>query len=85
MVLAAMMPRIVTDAPTMPVAAAKIVETNSTAMKSAPRVLASTNWTARNSRSISPACSIRMPMKMNRGTAASVCSSITLLNWRVIR
>ena len=30
-VLAAMMPRMVTEAPTMPVAAAKIVETNSTA------------------------------------------------------
>ena len=32
MVFAAMMPRMVTDAPTMPVAAAKMVETNSTAM-----------------------------------------------------
>ena len=31
MVLAAMIPRIVTDAPTIPVAAAKMVETNSTA------------------------------------------------------
>ncbi len=37
MVFAAMMPRMVTDAPTIPVAAAKIVETNSTAMNSAPR------------------------------------------------
>ena len=32
MVRAAMMPRMVTDAPTMPVAAAKMVDTKSTAM-----------------------------------------------------
>jgi len=43
------------------------------------------NCTDRNSRSMRPACSIMMPMKTKSGTAARVCSSITLLNWRVIR
>ena len=85
MVLAAMMPRMVTEAPTMPVAAAKMVDTNSTARYSAPRVRDSISCTAENSRSISPACSIMIPMKMNSGTAARVCSSITELNWKVIR
>ena len=69
----------------MPVAAAKIVETKSTAMYSEPRVEASMSCTDRNSRSMRPACSIMIPMKTKRGTAARVCSSITLLNWRVIR
>ncbi len=39
--LAAMIPRIVTEAPTIPVAAAKMVETNSTARYNEPRVEAS--------------------------------------------
>lgn len=77
MVLAAMMPRMVTEAPTIPVAAAKIVETNSTARYREPRTRASIFCTASNSRSMSPACSIMMPMNTNSGTAASVCSIIT--------
>ncbi len=71
-----MMPRIVTEAPTMPVAAPKITETNSTATKSEPFIRASISCTAANNRSISPACSIMKPMKTNSGTAASVCSII---------
>ncbi len=71
MVLAAIMPNIVTDAPTMPVAAAKIIETNNTATNNAPRVRDIIICTALNRRSISPACSIIIPMKINKGTATS--------------
>ena len=85
MVLAAMIPRMVTEAPTMPVAAAKMVDTKSTATKSAPLVRESMSCTAWKRRSIRPACSMRMPMKMKSGTAASVCSSMTFENWKVIR
>ena len=70
------MPRMVTDAPTMPVAAPKITDTNSTAMNSEPLTRASISWIAANSRSISPACSIMKPMNTNSGTADSVCSII---------
>ena len=52
------MPRIVTDAPTIPVAAAKIVETNKTAIYKAPRTRESASCTASNNRSIKPACSL---------------------------
>jgi hypothetical protein len=76
MVLAAMMPRIVTEAPTMPVAAPKTTETKRTATNSEPVIRASISCTALNNRSIRPACSIIKPMKTNSGTAASVCSII---------
>ena len=75
-VVAAMMPRMVTLAPTIPVAAPNITLTNRTATKSDPFIRASMSCTAANSRSISPACSIMNPMKTNSGTAASVCSII---------
>ncbi len=80
-----MMPRIVTEAPTMPVAAAKIVATNMTARYREPRTRDSIFCTASNRRSIKFACSIMMPMKTNSGTAASVCSIIVALNCSVIR
>ena len=76
MVLAAMMPRMVTEAPTMPVAAPKTTETKRTATNSDPVIRARISCTALNKRSISPACSIMKPMNTNKGTAASVCSII---------
>src|SRR5688572_29758509 len=80
-----MMPSSVTDAPTMPVAAAKIVAQNITARYSAPCSLARPSWTALNRRSIKPACSSSRPMNTNSGTEASVCSRITWKNWNTIR
>ncbi len=55
----AMMPSTVTAAPTMPVAMAKIVAVRMTTAKSAPRIGARMFLSAMNSRSISPACSVR--------------------------
>ena len=75
----AIIPSIVTDAPTIPVAAANIVETNNTAIYRAPRVRDIISWTALNSRSISPACSITIPISMNSGTATSWSDNITEL------
>ena len=72
--LPAMIPRIVTDAPTMPVAAANTVATNITARYSEPVTRARIFWIESNRRSIRFACSIMMPMNTNSGTAASVCS-----------
>ena len=80
-----MMPRMVTEAPTMPVAAAKIVATNITARNREPRTPASSFCTLSNRRSMRLACSIMMPMKTNSGTAASVCSIMVALNWSVSR
>jgi hypothetical protein len=56
---AAMTPRSVTEEPTMPVEAAKIVAVRRTAMYSEPRTGASISCTARNSRSMRPDCSSR--------------------------
>ena len=83
-VFAAIIPNIVTDAPTMPVAAAKIIATNNTAKYNEPRKRASIKRTDSKSRSINPASSIITPIKTNSGTAANVCSSIVELNHSVI-
>ena len=83
MVLAAIMPKIVTEAPTIPVAAANIIETNNTATNNAPRVRDIIIWTALNKRSMSPACSIIMPIKINKGTATSWSFIMVELTCRV--
>ena len=75
-VLADIIPRIVTDAPTIPVAAPNIVDTKSTATNSEPLVLDNAIWTDVNSLSIKFAFSIIIPMKVNKGIAASVCSNM---------
>ena len=59
----------VTDAPTIPVAAAKIVDTIKTAINKAPRTRDMIIWIDENKRSIKPADSITMPIKTNNGTA----------------
>ena len=53
----------------MPVAAANIVETIRTAMYSEPRIRDIIIWIDANKRSIKPAASMTIPIKMNRGTA----------------
>ena len=78
----AMMPSTVTAAPTMPVAMANTVEVRMTTMKSEPRTGASTMRSAEKRRSISPACSVMKPMKMNSGTAASSSSFIMPIVWK---
>jgi len=80
MVLADIIPRIVTDAPTIPVAAPNIVATKSTATNSEPLVFASAIWTDVNNLSIKLAFSINIPIKVKSGIAASVCSSILAEN-----
>ena len=82
MIGAAMMPSTVTAAPTMPVAMAKMVAVTITTTNSAPRIGASSMRKAPNKRSISPACSVRKPMKMNSGTAASSSSFIMPMVWK---
>ena len=67
----AIMPSSVTEAPTIPVAAAKMVETISTAINREPRTRAMIIWIDANKRSINPAASITMPIKTNKGTAMS--------------
>ena len=84
-VLADMIPKIVTDAPTIPVAAPKIVATKSTATNKEPLVLARAICTDVNNRSMRFAFSIRIPIKVNRGIATRVCSSILPENWKVIK
>ncbi len=71
MVAPAMIPSRVTEAPTMPVAAAKIVDTISTAMNSAPRTRDMIIWIDANSRSIKPAASMTIPIRTKSGTAMS--------------
>ncbi len=78
----AMMPSTVTAAPTIPVAMAKIVEVMMTTMYSEPRIGASIMRRAENNRPIRPACSVRKPMKMNSGTAASTSSFIRPMVWK---
>ena len=85
MIGAAMMPSTVTAAPTMPVAIAKIVAVRITPRYSEPRTGARMTWKARKRRSMSPACSTTYPMKMNSGTAASVCSFIMPMVWKNAR
>ena len=53
----------------MPVAAANIVDTIRTAMYNEPRIRDIIIWIDANKRSIKPAASMTMPIKMNRGTA----------------
>ena len=78
----AMMPSTVTAAPTMPVAIAKMVAVRITTAKSDPRIGARMFRRATNRRSISPACSVRKPMRMNSGTAASSSSFIMPMVWK---
>ena len=78
----AMMPSTVTAAPTMPVAIANTVAVRITTANSAPRIGASSMRNAWNRRSISPACSVRKPMKMKSGTAASSSSFIMPMVWK---
>ena len=85
MIGAAMMPRTVTAAPTMPVAIANTVEVTMTTMYSEPRMGASTMRKAENNRSMSPACSVMKPMKMKSGTAASSSSFIIPMVWKYAR
>ena len=82
MIGAAMMPSTVTAAPTMPVAMAKAAAVTMTTTNSAPRRGASSMRSAPNNRSISPACSVMKPMKMNSGTAASSYSFIRPMVWK---
>ena len=82
MIGAAMMPSTVTAAPTMPVAIANTVAVRMTTRKSEPRTGASSMRNAVNRRSISPACSVMKPMKMNSGTAASSSSFIRPMVWK---
>ena len=42
-------------------------------------------FSAENNLSINPACSIIIPIKTKSGTAARVCSVITIENWSVIK
>ena len=77
-----MMPSTVTAAPTMPVAMANTVAVRITTTNSEPRIGASSSRKAVNSRSIRPACSVRKPMKMNSGTAASSSSFIMPMVWK---
>ena len=84
MVAPAMMPSSVTDAPTIPVAAAKIVATIKTAMKSAPRTRAIIIWIEANRRSIRPAASMMMPIRTKSGTAINWSFSMVELVFSVI-
>jgi len=63
------MPNSVTEAPTIPVAAAKMVDTIRTAMNKDPRTRAMIIWIEAKRRSIRPAASITMPIKTKSGTA----------------
>ena len=74
---AAMTPSRVTEEPTMPVAAAKIVAVMSTATYSEPRTPASNCWMLVNMRSIRPDCSSKNPMNKKNGIEASTVSFIT--------
>ena len=69
----------------MPVAVAKIVDTNSTPRNSEPFTRARMNWNDRKRRSINPACSRMCPMNMNKGTAARVSSFMICQVWKNIR
>ena len=73
----AITPSSVTELPTMPVAAAKMVAVISTARYSEPLSRASNCWMPLNSRSMMPDCSSRKPMNRKKGIAASTVSFIT--------
>ena len=60
-----------TDAPMMPVAAAKIVPIKVTASAKPPRTRRSTMPSVLRRSSATPDCSSMVPMKMNMGTATS--------------
>jgi hypothetical protein len=73
----AITPSNVTEEPTMPVAAAKIVAVISTARYSDPFRFASSCWMPLKRRSMMPDCSSRKPMNRKNGIAASTVSFIT--------
>ncbi len=73
---AAINPMIVTEAPTIPVAAAKSVAVKMVAMYMEPLRRPEMSCTAWNRRSMSPALSRTQPMKVNRATAARTVSII---------
>ncbi|MNC97165.1 hypothetical protein D3C83_147310 [compost metagenome] len=77
-----MMPRTVTEAPTIPVAIANTAEVTMTTMRREPRTGASMRRNALKRRPIRPACSVMKPMKMKSGTAANSSSFIMPMVWK---
>ena len=82
---AAINPMIVTEAPTIPVAAANSVAVKMVAMYREPRRRPEMSCTALKRRSISPALSRTQPMKVKRATAARTVSIIVPKKEKVIR
>ena len=72
-----MMPSRVTDDPTIPVAAAKIVAVAVTAKYRDPCTGAKSSWKALKSRFINPESSRIYPIKRKKGTAARTESIMT--------